>query len=318
MRNAQLSALAAASIFLASAASLDAQQVMRGAPPAGPRTADHPFTVPALSAPRAVQLADAGASIALPAGRAPLTVFGNGVELHLILETTGGPSELTDEAVSKLGLATRKHGGDTLTTATLDSVRIGDVTLRGLETVVTQGMLPPGIDGFLGLNAFRDLLLTLNRGAGTLQLSRGSLPAVNGTDVVKLLDAGRNQGFEIALGDQVFPAVVNSMSDGFANVPPAWSERVTFATPLEVVGRARFGGGEAVEIKGATLKGAAKVGSLSFDAPRISAVPSPAWIPDVVSLGRAFLDQATITFDQKNGRVRVSPALPYPGPSTKS
>ncbi|MDB4908753.1 MAG: hypothetical protein JWO05_3537 [Gemmatimonadetes bacterium] len=320
MRNAHTPALVAASIVIAFASTgpLAAQQVMRGAPPAGPRTADRPFTVPRLSAPRSLQLADAGASIALPAGRAPLTVQANGVELHLILETTGGPSELTDVAVAKLGLATRTHGGDTLTTATLDSVRVGDVTLRGLETVVTQGMLPPGIDGFIGLNAFRDLLLTIDRGAGTLQLSRGSLPAVNGTDVVAFLDAGRNLGFEIALGDQNFPAVVNSMSDGFANVPPAWSGKVTFAGPLEVVGQARFGGGEAVDIKGAALKGAARVGAVSFDAPRISVVPNPAWIPDVVSLGRAFLDQATITFDQKNGRVRVTPAHPGRGPSTGS
>ncbi|HYC32059.1 MAG TPA: hypothetical protein VEB59_07185 [Gemmatimonadales bacterium] len=106
-------------------------------------------------------------------GRPVVRVSLNGRGPYRLAVETGSPDVLlTSALVSELALPVT--GGSS---HRLDSLRMGEALIRDLVVGRNDAFAPLGVDGVLGLDAYRDLLLTVDYPGARLVLSRGSLPA---------------------------------------------------------------------------------------------------------------------------------------------
>jgi hypothetical protein len=225
-----------------------------------------------------IELVDGNRAVVLATlnGRGPYRL---GVE-------TGSPNvQLSPRVVGALALAPiRASGPDSL--FRLDSLRIGDVVVGGLAVGRDEALEHIGVDGVLGLDAYADLLLTVDYPAARLILSHGSLPAPDGSEVLPA----------VRVGPFLFQAV------------PEEAGRLAFAAAPRVVGRAVVGGSAPVEVKAARLAGDLKLGRHVFRQPSIAVHPLPPDIPSRMTIGTEALHHFRLTIDQRSMRVRLSRA----------
>lgn len=186
----------------------------------------------------------------------------------------------------------------------LDSITLGGVEFKGVRAATRDYNTSPGlpkIDGILGFNLFADYLLTLDFPARRVRLEQGELPRADGAEiisfdnprgvpVVELSVAGHNVAAHIDSGNTV---------GGFV-LPAALAERLTFAAPPVVVGKAGTVSRE-MEIKEARLRQSIRLGRFEFAEPTIV---FPA-LSDVANVGSKVLREFSLTFDQKNKRLRL-------------
>jgi Aspartyl protease len=196
-------------------------------------------------------------------------------------------------------------------TVLLDSLSLGQVEFRNV-TVLSQeprlGSNAPRVDGVLGFSLFSEYLLTLDYPRKELRLSRGELAAANGADILPFENPHLIPVVEVSIGQSKMKAHIDSgnMVGGFI-LPTALVERLALASQPITVGRARTVSNE-VEIKEARLRDIIKLGSLEFRQPIIT-FPS---LADEVNIGLKTLRDFTVTFDQKNKRVKFERQLPKP------
>jgi hypothetical protein len=239
------------------------------------------------------------------ASRPVVRVMLNGRGPYRLGVETGSPvTRLTSGVVDSLGLKrTGELDGDTL--VHLDSLRIGDALIRNLEVAGGDAVAQLGLDGVLGLDAYADLLLTVDFPNERLVLSRGSLPAPDGREVLRAVRVGPFVGIEVdAAGVKEIGVVDTQGGVGFAVIPEV-AERLTFATPLQVVGRAVVGGTAPVEVRGARLAGELGLGRYRFTQPRIAVHELPPSIPSHITIGTKVLRHFAVTVDQSAMAVRL-------------
>jgi hypothetical protein len=230
-------------------------------------------------------------------------LYGRG-PYRLGVETGSPVTRLTSGVVDSLGLKrTGELDGDKL--VHLDSLRIGDALIRNLEVAGGDAVAQLGLDGVLGLDAYADLLLTVDFPNERLVLSRGSLPAPDGREVLRAVRVGPFVGIEVdAAGVKEIGVVDTQGGVGFAVIPEV-AERLTFATPLQVVGRAVVGGTAPVEVRGARLAGELGLGRYRFTQPRIAVHELPPSIPSHITIGTKVLRHFAVTVDQRAMAVRL-------------
>ncbi len=211
----------------------------------------------------------------------------------------------------KLQANGRVRGGDPsgrnardLDTVLLNSLSVGKVEFRNVTVVSVEprlGTNAPRIDGVLGFSLFSDYLLTLDYPDKELRLSRGDLPAANGDDILLLENPRVIPIVEVSIGNSQMKAHIDSgnMVGGFI-LPTALVEKLTLASEPITVGRARTVSNE-VEIQEVRLSETIRLGSIEFRQPSIT-FPS---IAGEINIGLKILRDFTITFDQKNNRVKL-------------
>lgn len=313
-------ALLSALAFSISPAAAPAQQPGSAAPAPIPANAT---LDPAVFAPPARSTVPAeGTTVPLRSAARPVVevrVNGRG-PFRMLVETLGGPTELSRETAQRLGLDVRAAGTN-LPVARVDSVRIGSALLEGVAVVVPEA-LAPGADGILGLGAFRDLLLTLDFPAMELRLSRGALGAPDGRERLRLVGAGRLwgvgevSGVEVMVAGRREVAVLNAQSPAGVGAVPARAEGLPLAAAPVVVGRVRGPVLGEVEHRAARLAGDVRLGAHVLQRPIVSIVPAPSRLPQAFSLGSGVLRAFAITWDQRGGVVRLSRADTAPLPPT--
>jgi hypothetical protein len=179
------------------------------------------------------------------------------------------------------------------------SLRLTDVTVIGRN--FRNSPRPVKIDGMLGLNAFADYLVTLDFPGNKLRLEKGELPKSDGAEILDYKNEAGIVGVEISVADKKIKARLDTGNAIGAFVfPTEFAEKLSFAGEPRVVGRARSATGE-MEIKQVQLKGVIKLGRHEFADPTIV---FPA-LGDIGNIGLKALSQFVITFDQKNGRLRL-------------
>ncbi len=186
----------------------------------------------------------------------------------------------------------------------VDAVSVGDALFEGLSMMRRDDkeridVQREGIDGILGFGLFRDCLLTLDYPGRRLILDRGQLPGADGRNV---LDHRQERGIpEITLrvaGLEV-EADIDSGSMGPLSFPQAVADKLDFTREPTVVGKASTGFND-FEIKEAPLDGDVHIGTHVMEDPTVAIF---GMFPRA-NLGGQWLRNFTITFDQRNGRVR--------------
>jgi len=232
----------------------------------------------------------------------------NGKGPYRLLVETGSPRvQLTTPVLTTLALPPGgMDGADSL--FRLDSLRIGGVLVRGLAVGRGDEVERLGADGVLGLDAYADLLLTLDYPAGRLSLTRDTLPTPDGAEVLPAVRVGPFVGVTVELAGQKEVGVLDTQGGLLVQTIPAVADRLVVEQPLRVVGRAIVGGNAPVEVKGGRLAGDMILGRYVFRRPRIAVHPLPPDIPSRVTIGAGALRYFRVGIDQRSMRVRLARA----------
>jgi hypothetical protein len=190
-----------------------------------------------------------------------------------------------------------------LDTARIDSIAFGGAEFHNVLAVVRPQRITanyPSVDGILGFALFTDYLLTLDYPAMQVRLSRGELPAANGADILSFEIENRIPVIELAIGKLRVKAHIDSGNfvAGFI-LPEALVEQLVLLAQPVTVGRARSVSNQ-IEIKQAQLKDTIHIGR--FDYPQ-AMITFPAL--SNTNVGFKILREYTLTFDQKNKRMKL-------------
>lgn len=254
-----------------------------------------------------VSLADStSVPMEVPDGRAIVSVTLNGRGPYRLAVETGSPEvRVSTKVIADLGL-TASGMGDEDSTYVVDSLRIAGALIRGLAVGRSSAFERLGIDGVLGLDAYRDLLLTIDYPNQLLSLARATLPAPDGKEILKATHVGPFIGIPITLGDVKEIGVIDTQGGvGFAAIEEV-GRRLTFQSPLRMVGRAVVGGGAPVPVKQGVLAGSAMLGRHQISQPPVAVHALPPDIPSHVTIGLRVLRNFVVAIDQRTMAVRLT------------
>jgi len=188
----------------------------------------------------------------------------------------------------------------------VETLSIGDATFHGVELIVGDysrmaDRMGGRIDGILGFGLFRDLLFTLDFPNERVRLERGALDAADGETLIAFTSPRGVPVVPVTIAGIETHATLDTGNMVGLMLAQDLVERIEFSEAPRVVGRAATRFNE-FEIFGAPLKGAVRFGSHEIRAPDV------VWsemMGDHTNMGLSILDRFALTFDQKNGVLRV-------------
>ena len=196
-------------------------------------------------------------------------------------------------------------------TAKIDSIAFGGggsdgrgVEFHDVPAVVRPQRITtvyPDVDGILGFALFNDYLLTLDYRSMQVRIARGTLPPVNGSDILNFEIENRIPVIEVAIGKIRVRAHIDSGNfvAGFI-LPEEIVEQLQLLSQPVTVGRARSVSNR-IELKQVQLRDTIRIGGFDFPQPTIT---FPA-LSDT-NVGFKVLRDFALTFDQKNRRLKLA------------
>lgn len=253
----------------------------------------------------------------LPAVRVMLN--GKGPFLFALDTGAAGTLRLDSARVVELGLETvgQVRSGDPsgrnarmLDLVRVGSVEIGGARFEGLEAAVrnsNERALGEPVDGILGFGLFAECLLTLDYPGNRLRIDRGELPPADGGEVIAFTSPRGIPSVRIRVDSLALDADVDAGSPAGFSLPIGLAAKLPLASPPRTVGRGRTVSNE-FEIQAAGLAGSAWLGGHEFTRPTLDFQP----VFPMANVGSRVLRDFRVTFDQRNGRMRLarSPAPP--------
>lgn len=246
----------------------------------------------------------------LPAVR--VMVNGQGPFLFAI-DTGGGGSARIDSALAaRLGLERvgQVRSGDPSgrNTRMMDLVQVGSLEIGGarfenLRAAVhghQERRLGGSIDGVLGFGLFKECLLTLDYPANRVTLTRGELPPADDREVIAFTAERGIPAIRLQVDSLWVDADVDAGAMGGFTLPAGLASRLPLASAPRVVGRARTVSNE-FEITASELKGSVRLGGHEFPGATVGFQP----LFPTANVGARVLREFRVTFDQKNGRMRL-------------
>jgi hypothetical protein len=241
---------------------------------------------------------------------------GQGPFVFMIDTGAGMQADIDNSVAQRLGLhlnGTAINGDPSgqndreVATATIMSLAIGKTTFRNVTAVVRPQRITkdyPDVDGILGFALFTDYLLTLDYPAMEVRLTRGSLPAANGADILNFELENRIPIVELAIGRIHVPAHIDSGNfvAGFI-LPEEIVEQLQLRSEAVNVGGARSVTNH-IQLKQVQLRDTIHLGGFEYSQPTIT---FPA-LSDT-NIGFNVLRDFVITFDQKNRRMKLERPL---------
>lgn len=230
-----------------------------------------------------------------------------------MIDTGAGMQADIDPSVAqrlRLPLSGRAINGDPsgqndreVATTTIESLTIDKAEFRNVTAVVRPQRITkdyPAVDGILGFALFTDYLLTLDYPAMQVRLARGTLPAANGRDILNFEIDNQIPIVELAIGRIHLPAHVDSGNfvAGFI-LPEEIVEQLQLQSEAITVGGARSVTNR-IQLKQVQLRDTIHLGGFEYSQPTI-AFPA---LSDT-NIGFQVLRDFTLTFDQKNRRLRL-------------
>lgn len=191
----------------------------------------------------------------------------------------------------------------TMSSVRVDTLEVGGAAFTGVTALVRDYSRDgsPGPDGILCYELFADGLLTLDYPAGRLTFGSGSLPPVNGEDVLAL-SAGRPiPQVALTVGGQSVPADLDSGSMGGFTLPASLAGRIALLQPPAEVGRVRTVSQE-VPVLEARSTETVHLGRFLFTQPLLELI---AGLPQA-NVGSRVLRNFAVTFDARGRRVRLA------------
>jgi len=186
----------------------------------------------------------------------------------------------------------------------VESIEIGGARFVNLTAAVhgqNQRVAREPIDGVLGFGLFKACLFTLDYPANRIRIERGELPPANGRDVIPFTSQRGIPAIRLQVDSLWVDADVDAGAMGGFTLPASLASRLPLASAPRVVGRARTVSNE-FEITAAELKGSVRMGGNEFPGATIGFQP----LFPMANVGSRVLRDFRVTFDQKNGRMRLT------------
>jgi CubicO group peptidase (beta-lactamase class C family) len=247
----------------------------------------------------------------LPAVR--LMVNGQGPFLFAIDTGGMGSARLDSTLVVKLGLKPigQARAGDPsgrnmrlMDLVHVQSIEIGGARFENMTAAVrdyNERLLGEPIDGVLGFGLFKECLFTLDYPGNRVKIELGDLPPVDGRDVIPFTAERGIPMIQLQVDSLWVDADVDAGAMGGFMLPASLASRLALASEPRVVGRARTVSNE-FEIKAAELKGSVRLGGHEFPGATVGFQP----LFPMANVGARVLRDFRVTFDQKNGRMRLT------------
>jgi hypothetical protein len=215
----------------------------------------------------------------------------------------------TDEEFSTITSGVVKAAGVTKSydDALVDSISIGSARLRHFRMTIKKHI--DGADGLLGLDAYSDLLLTLDFPHSRIRLERGTLPAANDHDVFTTNSFGGATVVNMQVAGTRVQALLDTQLDAAFDMPHRWAsdkygiDTLMFVKPPVTVENIHGPDNEDVKGMAGRLKSDIRIGDLIFDQPVIF-IPSE--IPNIWYVGAGALREAVVTLDQHHNLLRIT------------
>lgn len=276
------------------------RRVMARVPPPMPRTGER-----------------ADLAIELVAGMPTVTAMVNGRGPYRFGIETGYPGNLriTPALAAALGLEQvgEAMGGDPsgrnprrIPLYRVESVMLGGLTYSGIDAGAMDFASPrmKTLDGLLGLGFLRDLLVTIDYGAGRFTAAPGALPPADGASVVELTVDRGLLSIPIAIGGMSYPVHLDTGNSRHPLFMPAEliAKLPTRGQPRDIgVGRTIS---QEVALQAVDLAAPVAIGGTRLS---VTEVAFPAIAP-VGNVGSLALAGMAVTLDLANRRVRVVPS----------
>lgn len=183
-----------------------------------------------------------------------------------------------------------------------ETIAIGSLQFRKIQALTRNYNNIPNylkIDGILGFDLFSNHLLTLDYPNKRVRIEVGELPKPNGKEILSFENPLGMPIVELSISGLKLVAGIDSGHSESINFPLALANILPHASAPKVVGRGRTVANE-FEIKEVRLKNMLRLGSYEFFEPTITYDESS----EEIFLGGKLLHEFSITFDQKNQRVR--------------
>lgn len=222
----------------------------------------------------------------------------------------GDPSAVNDREVATVTIdsielsAIRSNGGAGTATRARRVSDARGLAFRNVTAIVRSHKITrdyPDVDGILGFALFADYVLTLDYPAMEVRLSRGTLPAANGADILDFELENGIPVLEVMIGKIRVPAHIDSGNfvAGFL-LPQEIVEQLQLLSQPVAAGSARSVSNR-LELKQVTLRDTICIGKFEFPQ---AVVQFPA--PSDANVGFNVLRNFVLTFDQNNRRVRFA------------
>jgi CubicO group peptidase (beta-lactamase class C family) len=219
----------------------------------------------------------------------------------------GGMIQVTPALAKTLALPMigESIGGDpsgknqrTMRVYSAESVDVGDAHFGQVETI-EGGPHFEGIDGVIGLQLFKSLIVTFDYPNSRFNLDGGALPAADGAKILTYRVEHGVPNIDIDVAGQKMKTDIDSGSPALLSMPLSLAKSLPLAGEPQVAGHGRTVGNE-FDIYSAPMKGEVHVGAITLTDPRVDFVE----IFPVANLGFRFLKDYVVTFDPANHRVR--------------
>jgi predicted aspartyl protease len=184
----------------------------------------------------------------------------------------------------------------------LDEIRLGDMVVTGAPASARDYNRTPflaDIAGILGFGFFKDCLLTLDYKRKRVRVTSGALAKANGRDVLPFRDDG-GPFVPLSLGAFRTEALIDTGSQLGLLLPVPMVKNLPLASYRRTVGKAKTVTNEA-DLSEVMIQDTLAIGAYRVEKPVIN---FSELFRDVV-LGSAALQELTLSFDQKNKRVRI-------------
>ncbi len=262
-----------------------------------------PMTAPGgPGAVRQVSLAGgiAEAPITSPGGRAIVEVMVNGKGPFRLGIETGMPGVvLFDAAARHFGV-----GGAPGSVTVLDSLTIGALTLSGVKALIGPPILPGLLDGFLGLSAYAELLMTIDYDAHTVRFERGEL-AAQGAGVLPLVPVGPLFALDLLVAGKSARTLFDTQGGVGLMLFADFAGTLPFQAAPVITGYAQSPAFGVAAKRQARLNDIVQLGPYRLDKPVITVQDFFDPIGNGI-LGMEVLSKFTVTLDQSHRRVRFS------------
>ena len=195
----------------------------------------------------------------------------------------------------------------------LPSLEIGGAKFEGVfaaswkQSKMFHAADPPR--GVVGFSVFQDVLVTFDYADKKFAIAPGSLPAVDGKQVVPFTMPDGIPQFEITVGGVRMQAHLDTGSGGFFSLPRALRDSVRFDGPLVEVAHGHTVNSE-FAIMGGTLDGSFQLAGFAYERPFIETtdvLPMP-------NVGTKALAPFAVTFDQRAHTMRFDAKAPLKSP----
>lgn len=241
---------------------------------------------------------------------AMVMVNGKGPFRFVIDTGTGGEAFVSADLVAQLGIPKSGQitlndpsgqGGQRVPMVVLDSLQVAGVEFTGVKAAVHNlGGGDGSCQGLLGFALFRDYLLTLDYPNRRISLTSGDLKPDGGQSVLSFRMPDGIPIVSIAVGGTHIDAQLDSGGAGLS-LPLQLTSQLKFASQYASLSNAhslstRF------MMMGATLAADVHLGSYTFKRPFVEINPA---FP-LANFGSCPMQGFALTFDQKNGLVRLS------------